>query len=392
MKKKILFIIPRLGIGGAEKSLIELLNKFDYNNYDVDLLMFLKEGPLLEEVNKNVKILELPRDEQLLIMNVKKSFRILMKSFRFNILAKKLFLSLIYRLIRKKINDSALFWKFNKKSFSVFPKKYDVAISYLQGISSYYGIDKVKAKKKILWMHTDYNEFSKNSKLDKIYCKKFDTVITVSEKAKETFVAHNPDMEGKVHVIYNLINRDKVIELSKLPNEIDQTKFNIVSVGRLHYSKGFDLVIPAIKKIVDEGYDVKWYVIGKGPEKKNLEKLIRNYRLSNNCFLLGEKQNPYTYINSSDIYLQSSRYEGYCITLAEARLLNKPIVTTDFAGAKEQIKHLETGFIVKCNSDDIYRGLKALITDNNIRKRFSKNLAKENTYENNQVLILYNLL
>lgn len=390
MPKKVLFIIPALGIGGAEKSLIELLRRFNYEKYEIDLLLFQQEGPLVDKVNKNVNLLYLPRNEQLIFMNLSKSFKSLIKLHKYNIIFKKALLSIIVRLFKNKVNNSAIFWKVFNNSFQKNPNSYDIAISYLQGTAAYYTIDKINAKKKILWMHTDFSQFNKKSRLDKNYNKKFDSVVTVSEMARKNFIKHHPEMAMRVFVVYNMIDKNKIIEMAKEPNEMSKNSFNIVSVGRLHYAKGFDLVIPVIRKIKSRGLNVKWYVIGEGPERRKLEYLIKKYNLNNDCYLLGTKKNPYTYINSADLYLQSSRYEGYCITLAEAKVLQKPIITTNFFGAKEQINHMINGLIVNCTVEDIYNGLVKLILDESIRKRFINNISIQNN--DNEINKVYKLI
>lgn len=392
MKKKILFVIPKLGIGGAEKSLIELLDRFNYNNYCVDLLLFQPEGELLKKVNKNVNLIYLSTKEQFIVQNIKKSYRNLIKTKEYTILLKKVIVSIVYRLFKRKINDSALFWRVFNSLFEKNDRGYDVAISYLQGISAYYTIDKVNAKKKILWMHTDYSQYNKNSYYDKKYNSKYDAVVTVSENAMKNFIHNHPDMSNKVKVIYNIVDTNNILKLANIPNELDKNTFKIVSVGRLHYAKGFDLVIPAISKLINDGINVKWYVIGEGPERSKLEKLIRKYNLNNTCYLLGSKENPYTYINSADLYLQSSRYEGYCITLTEAKILNKPIVTTDFFGAREQIEHMKTGLIVNCTVNDIYYGLRKLIIDKDLRNKIIRNVSELSIDNSNEITKVYELI
>ena len=392
MKTNVLFVIPSLGVGGAEKSLVELLNQLNYDDYHVDLLLFRTTGIFTNQINKKVNIIKLDEIEELLMFNGKKSIKNLIKRKKYYFVFKKIIISIIFKIFGKFINDSSLFWSNFHKYFKINKKEYDVAIAYLQGICAYYTIDKTIAKKKILWMHTDYGKYSKNSKHDKNYNGKFQEVVTVSKSACNDFIEHHPKMEKHVHVIHNIIDTQSIIELSKEPNEINNDQINIVSVGRLHYAKGFDLVIPALKQLINDGFNIKWYVVGEGKERQNLNKIINENNLVDYCYLLGAKVNPYSYINSADIYLQSSRYEGYCITLAEARTLCKPIVSTDFLGANEQLKHLKTGLIVKCNTENIYHGLKKLIEDEVFRNTLIKNLAEESTENRNEILKVYDLI
>jgi glycosyltransferase involved in cell wall biosynthesis len=144
----------------------------------------------------------------------------------------------------------------------------------------------------------------------------------------------------------------------------------------LHYAKGFDLVIPAIVRLKSEGFKFVWTIVGEGPQRNKLEKLISKYQLEDTVSLVGLQENPYPYIAESNLYLQSSRYEGFCITLSEALVLHKPILTTNFSGAKEQIIHGETGFIVEAKSNDIYNGLRILLSDRKLRDKYSENIQK----------------
>lgn len=392
LKKKVLFIIPSLGVGGAEKSLSELLNNFDHNKYDIHLLMFRPEGKFLKKIDKKVNIRHIDFEEKLLMTNGKKSIKELLKRKKYLLVLKKIRISIIYRLFRKQINESSLFWGNFSNYFKKNEIEYDVAIAYLQGICAYYTIDKINAKRKILWMHTDYDSYSKKSELDKNYNKKFQDIVTVSESARVNFVKYYPEMKEHVHVIYNMINKESILKLSKEPNEIDKRNLNIVSVGRLHYAKGFDLVIPAMSRLRNEGYKFKWFIIGEGPERKKLTKEIKKYNLVNTCILLGEKENPYKYMKSADIYLQPSRYEGYCITLAEAIVLGKPIITTNFFGAQEQVKDQFTGLIIEANEKEIYQSLSKLINDKSLRYELILNLKNEIKNNINQISKVYKLI
>ena len=165
----------------------------------------------------------------------------------------------------------------------------------------------------------------------------------------------------------------------------------IVTVGRLSREKGQDLAINALLKLKQDGYKVRWYCVGEGNARDEYEKLIKEKNLEGNFILLGANPNPYPYIKKSDIYVQTSRHEGYCLTLAEAKCLCKPIVTTNFIGAYEQIKNKINGFIVNQNEDDIYEKIKFIIDNNYIRDKFISNLnnTKLNTVNNVNKLLDY---
>ena len=159
----------------------------------------------------------------------------------------------------------------------------------------------------------------------------------------------------------------------------------ILTVGRLTHEKGQELCIEALKKLKDKGYKVKWYCVGNGASRKKYEELVINNNLIEDFIFLGSKTNPYSFMKQCDIYVQPSLHEGYCITLAEAKCFGKPIVTTNFTGAKEQIINRDTGIIVECNSDDLYKAIKEVIDNVELRNRISTNVTKTLTDTSSEI-------
>ncbi|MFC4620015.1 glycosyltransferase [Camelliibacillus cellulosilyticus] len=145
----------------------------------------------------------------------------------------------------------------------------------------------------------------------------------------------------------------------------------ILTIGRLSHEKGQDLAITVCKRLVNDGYDIRWYCVGEGPSRNVYERLIEENHIQDHFVLLGSDPNPYAYLRQCDIYVQPSRYEGFCLTLAEALCLNKPIVTTNFTGAAEQVRHGVTGLIVNIDIHDIYNAIVTLIENRDVRETFS---------------------
>ena len=167
--------------------------------------------------------------------------------------------------------------------------------------------------------------------------------------------------------------------MSKKEKDFDD-KFDglrILTVGRLSNEKGQDLTITVLKRLIDEDYKVRWYCIGDGPDRDNYIEKIKSFNIENNYVLLGSKLNPYPYMKHCDIYVQPSRHEGYCITLAEARCFNNPIITTNFTGANEQIKHEKTGLVCDISEEGIYIALKRLLDEKELFNKIKNNLGKE---------------
>ena len=385
MKKKILFIEESLDIGGAEKSLITILSMFNYQKYEVDLFLFRHTGTFMDKIPNEVNLLSIDEGFKEYSEKRRKSPLIYLKRFQF----KKMYHSLMYllnatisNLVLKKTYNG---WEHIKYMFKPLEKEYDVAISFLEGKTNYYNIDKVRAKKRVGFVHSDYSKYPFDYKLDKKYFKHFDYIATVSENCKKVLIDIFPEYKDKFIVIKNMINVDEIREMAneeiELIKEEDET--TIVTVGRLTYPKGIDNAILVCKALVDDGYKIKWYIVGKGEDKEKLEELIKANKLENNFILLGAKTNPYKYMKFADIYVQPSRFEGYGITVAEAKALNKVIITTDIPEFREQIEENVTGLL--CNkSDELINSIKLIIDEPQLANKFIENLKmhlKENLNE-----------
>ncbi|MDD3360204.1 MAG: glycosyltransferase [Hespellia sp.] len=272
--------------------------------------------------------------------------------------------------------------RFLKKGYDI-ETRYDVAIDY-QGLgSSILGLPfvahKIHANKRIAWIHQDVNYMTEEAKSFSNYLDLFDNIVCVSSASKKEFDTQFPKYKEKTTVFYNLVDKEELTKKSVEPNEYDiKEKVLILSVGRLDYQKGFDIAIKALKDIKDSIPDFLYVIVGSGSEGSLLQKTIEETGLIENVRLLGRKDNPYPYYRNADLYLQPSRFEGFCITLAEAKVFNIPIVTTDFAGAREQIRNMETGMIVRCEQSAIAHGIEQLINSRDLQSTFSSNLRLEN--------------
>ncbi|MDM8247292.1 glycosyltransferase [Lacrimispora saccharolytica] len=377
--KKILFVIPTMRMGGAEKSLVTLLNCIDRKKYKIDLLLFEGGGILQNDIPANVNIILADSVTQAMILE----FRYYAK----NLLKKHQFIAYIRRLwtsVNPKIKKNQKFcWSYLRNSIPFFEKEYDIAISYLEGLTAYYVIDKVIAKKKIGWIHIDMTDRTMLQE-EQQYYEKFDYLITISEVCRKVFVKLVPSVKGRISVLENLTDLESIKDKAKRDVDFsgwNKNKIQIVTVGRLDTQKGIDLAVFACKRLRDEGFDVCWHVYGEGVQRNNLEKMIEENRLQNFFILEGVKTNPYPYMAKADIIVQSSRYEGKSIVLDEAKILGKAIVVTNYPSVKDQITNGETGIIVDCSPREIAEGVKQLIGDENTRKKIE---------ENNSVTLLSN--
>ncbi len=380
--KKVLFMLSSMNIGGVEKSFLSLLTTLPKEKYDITLLLLEEKGGFLEFVPEWVKIEEAKWYKEIKPIIMQPPQQTVRNLFR----EKKLHIIpgfVTTYLISKHFNNRYIYYEQIMKSISKNKNTYDIAIAY-QGptdIIDYYIANKVKAKKKISWIHFDVSKHKVNQDLYKELYSQFDQLYIISEEAKKQLVNMFPEFTVKTFVFPNIVNTELIIEMSKEKVEFDKDYkgYKIITVGRLSEEKGQDLAIKVLSLLRNSGLEVRWYCIGEGRYRKRLEELIKEYKLENSFILLGSSTNPYPYIAQADIYVQTSRHEGFCLTLAEAKCLSKPIVTTNFIGAFEQIQDSINGFIVNTNAEEIYEKVKRLLEDSGVSLKFQKSLnLKEN--------------
>ena len=394
MKKRILFVIPSLNVGGGEKSLVNLLNQFDYEKYEVDIFLFSHGGLFEQFLPKEVNKIQLP--EKYIDFNLPfgQSLLNMMKKRDLFLIYNKIMFTLINKVIRNKLNIDQYNWRYLSRAFEKLDKKYDVAIGYLEKSSIYFCVDKINANKKIGFIHTHYEKSGMNRNIDRKYFKKLDNIVTITEECLDVLKKKFPKYKDKMSIIYNVVSPNMINNMILNSNENlrkEDNQITLISVGRLHKAKGYELAIDACKKLVDKNYHIKWYVIGEGEERKNLMKLITENRVQDNFILLGLKSNPYAYIKNADIFVQTSRYEGKSIALDEAKILKKPIVVTNYETAKDQINNEIDGLIVGMNSNEICNGIERIIKDSKLKNKLSNNLSKIDFGTEKEIEKLYNM-
>lgn len=379
--KKVLFMAINMNVGGMEKALLNMIEEMPRDQYDITILMLEEYGGFLEYIPKDVKIEYLKgyKDIKPELNNPPKQVaKGYIRQGRFL----RAFNILLLHIITKILKDRSLYFKYILKNYKKRNKQYDIAIAYAgpNDFISYYIINKVNALKKFQWIHFDVSKIGFNKKYSEKIYKKFDRIFVVSEEAKKKLDKMIPSIKYKTYAFYNIISRSKVRELANTTNGFDDNfkGIRILTVGRLSEEKGQDLTVKVLDMLKKDGLDVRWYCIGEGPLKLKCEKLIHQYNLEKDYIFLGAKTNPYPYMKECDLYVQPSRHEGYCITLAEARCFNNPIVTTDFVGASEQIINGMTGVISEMSDIQLYLNIKKLILDKKLRNRIKANLESEN--------------
>lgn len=390
MKKKIIFMVINMNIGGTEKALLNMISELPQEYFDVTILMLEEYGGFLDLIPSHVNIEKVDgyRDIQNIYNNPPKlsAIRLIKKG---NVL--KAFNILFFHLFSKVFKDRKPFLKYILKDHPINNNKYDLAVAYAgpMDLITYFVLNKIVAKKKFQWIHFDVTKIGFNKTVESKMYNKFDKIFVVSEDGRNKLINMIPSIDKKTEVFSNITSPELIYRQSKegkgYTDSFDGVR--ILTIGRLTNEKGQDMAIKALSMLIKEGYKVRWYCLGEGSSREKYEKLVEEYNLQNQFVFLGVDPNPYPYIAQCDIYVQPSRHEGYCITLAEARCFKKPIVTTDTIGAKEQIKNGETGLIVGANEFELYYAVIKLINNQNLRNSFTQNLEKEhiNTVDMNKL-------
>lgn len=395
MKKQLLFVIDSLHCAGAEKSLVTLLSLLDYSRFSVDLMLFGHGGELEELVPKEVNILKPLKYTEFAALSMKHAITYSVSHINFKMFSSRMKYSLGIR--KKKFSNAQkarIYWQSVSHVIENNPKAYDIAISYAQGIPTFYVADKVKARKKYAWVNVSYRLDDIEKEFQKKYYDQYNKIVAVSDSTKEILVETFPYYSRKIDVIYDINNPNFISKMANI-GEAYEDHFDgirILTIGRLAHQKGYDLALEACKNLKECGLKFKWYALGKGPLKKDIEEYIKANDLSEHFNLLGVKANPYPYIKNADLYVQTSRFEGFGLAIAEARMLNIPVVTTRFDAVYNQMVDGKNGLVVDMSSDAVCDGILKMISDKELRKCVIEYLHSEKKGNVEEIEKVYELI
>lgn len=393
MKKQLIFIIPSLKSGGAEKSLISLLSLFDYEKYDVDLLLFRKEGLFLEKIPPQVNLVGDTSDYEAFDASAVSAVKYFVGKGKFVTALDRIRYARAFAEENEYLRDRWL-WNYLKKVLPVIDKHYDCAIGYLEGNASLYATECVDADKKICFFHSDFKMRGVDEALCRDIFEKADSVATVSAECKKSLVSVFPEFASKFCVIENIISSEFINSEASDFEAYDRRNGEtvILTVGRFSPAKGIDIAVKAAAELKRRGLCFKWYQIGSGEQESEIAELIERLGVGD-CFIpLGEQSNPYPYIGQCDIYVQPSRYEGKSIAIEEAKCLCRPIVATDFPTVGDQITDGVTGIICEADEYDIAAKTEKLINSPELRAKLSKKLSCEVVGNESEIEKFYALL
>ena len=396
MKKKIFIFSHAMEIGGVERALLGLLNSIDYSKYEVDLFLLKHSGELMPLIPKQVNLL--PEISQ--YGAIMKPMVLALKEGQIKVVLGRLCGKLKAKLydIKHALNRSTVAIEYSHKyTVKYLPKvnneHYDIAISFLT--PHYIVFEKVNADKKIAWIHTDYSTIELDVKSELAMWSNFDNIVSISDDVTRAFLSTFPSLENKIVKIENIISKDFIEEqadLFNVKNEMTDDSVKLLSIGRFCEAKNFDNVPEIASIIKSKGVDFKWYIIGYGADENLIKSKITQYNMEDTVIILGKKENPYPYIKACDIYIQPSRYEGKCVAVREAQLLNKPVVITNYASSKSQLQDGFDGVIVPMDNQGCADRIAKVMDDKDLQNQLIENTKKTDYTNSKEIEKLYKLV
>lgn len=378
MKKSLLIVSHALELGGAERSLIGLLHALDKEEWDIDLFLLRHEGELMDEIPDYVNLLPQVSSYTVLARPMKTTL------FEGHVLltAARLLGKMAANNYAKKHghSDSIVPLEYSHKFTCQFMpkiqsnKEYDLAISFLT--PHYFVANKVEAKKKVAWIHTDYSKVQVNVESETKMWDAYDYIASISDAATEGFVGVFPSLKDKIILIENILPESLVSKQAQETitdmNRLGDEKI-LLSIGRFSHAKNFDNVPDICARICQSGLNIKWYLIGYGGDEALIRQKIAEKGMEDKVIILGKRENPYPYIKACDLYVQPSRYEGKCVTVREAQMLGKSVVITNYSTSASQLEDGTDGVIVPMDNEGCAERIVELLKDNERLNELSRN-------------------
>ena len=395
--KKILLVINTMGQGGAEVSLLALMKELPkLTDCRIDLYVMLGQGELIDSIPPHVNLLNRKMDPTDVLSSAGRRRLYLHTSAKLLSRCAGLrnlpYMVKNYRAMRRSGNVIAknLLWKAVSDGTAPPKEKYDLAIAYIEGASTYYTAEKVDADVKAAFVHTDYRKAGYTRQLDQGCYDRFGAIYCVSQEVRDTFLSEYPDLRERTHVFRNIIDPGGIIEKSRAGAGFDDgfDGIRIVSLGRLIKLKAFDTAIEAAKLLTERGHRIRWYVFGEGEERVRLENEIKRQGLENVFFLCGTVRNPFPYMRQAQIFVQCSKYEGQSVAVREAKVLGMPVVLSLSNGNRDQITDGVDGIFVGTDALSVADGIERLIVDPGLRKQLGEAAARSNQEHNDALQLL----
>lgn len=387
-----------LELGGAEISLIGLLQALDYSKYEVDLFIHRHQGELMQFIPKEVNLLP----EISIYACIESTITETLRKGQFGVAWGRL--KAKWRARKYQAKDSskpqyAIYQYIAQEVEPYLPSlekygEYDLAISFLQPHN--YVLSKLKAKKKACWIHTDYTKVEVDAEAELPIWSAYDHIVSISPDVTKSFLQVFPSLKEKIVVIENILSSDFVRRRAgemDVSSEMPKSNggVNVLSVGRFTDAKNYDNVPDICRRIREKGVDLHWYIIGYGNDVLIRQK-IQETGMEDYVIILGKRTNPYPYIKACDFYAQPSRYEGKSVTVREAQILCKPVVVTDYPTAESQIINGVDGVIVPMANEGCAQGVADFIKDVKLQQQIVEYLRAHDYGNEDEVCKLDDLI
>ena len=366
--KKILIVAPSLAVGGMEKVLINLVNSLPQENYNITIKTIYDNFELASNLNENIKYSSFYKT-----CKNKKIDYIKVRLYTF--MLKKFTPKLLYRLLIKERYDTEIaFFR-------------GAAVKIISGSNNY-------QSNKLAWVHNDFTkctgifDWFNNEEQTKNAYRKFNKIVCVSQYAKEKFT-ERMGIKENVIVRYNINLTDDIKNKAeeKIEEKFNKNTFKVCTVGRLVEAKGYDRLLKIHKRLMDEELKHDLIIVGDGPDREKLTKYINDNNLNNSVYLLGSKSNPYKYIKDSDLFVCSSRWEGFSTVISEAVILEKPVLTTRVSGTGELFLDNKYGLITENNEKSLYEGLKEILRNKELYIYYKEKVKERSSFFEQKVLV-----
>ena len=399
-KIKLLIVGITMNCAGTEKSFLSFADCLDFDKYEVDLLLAKKEGLFLDLLPKEINVIEMEKYGDMFTLTGANAAKVIINDFIKNnplLIFEVLPYFVKTVLFPKKRSFTAMrLWVHMMRHFPVTEKEYDVAVAYWGDKTMFYTVDKVKAKKKIAWLHFDYSNPPRDDKLYGKYFAACDKIVTVSDKIDESLKQKLPNIAGRCVMMENIQNVSLIRRMADTAQTFtdDFDGKRILTVGRVSEQKGYDFALEALIRLVNEGYNIRWYVLVGGDEADIyvLKARANQAGVGDRLVFLGTTINPYGYIKDCDIYAQPSRHEGKPISVEEAKILCKPIYISNYLSAGEQLAGGRYGVIGEIGADGTYEGIKKLLCDSELCRKFTEELSASDFGNTNEIEKFYTMI
>ena len=398
-KKRILINIHYLEIGGAETSLIGLLQAFDDKRVDVDLFLNDHRGEMMAYIPEWVNVLP----ERKAYTMIERPIKEVIKAGYFHIALARLWAKIRFWLYARKkhpIDGSAIFGYVGKCVTPLLPSlkhlgEYDLAISFVTPHNIV--LDKVRAKKKICWIHTDYTNIDVNTSLELPIWSGYDHIVSISKDVTKKFCQIFPTLYNKIIEIENILSPKFIrqqADIEPQPTDISKVEngYALLTIGRYSYQKKLEEIPVICRMLMEKGLTVSWYIIGYGGRDEYIRKAIAEEGMEENVILLGKRANPYPYIKACDWYVQPSRYEGKSVVVREAQILGKPVIITDYPTSASQVQNGVDGIIVPMDMNKCTEAIAMALTDERGKKRIVDYLVTHDYGNKSEVEKIYSLV